>query len=201
MANPGEPSPSAGHPGPRWGGDGSLGEPGSEADTTVLAAADPPVILASVRSGDGPDRNYASLGRRLASFLVDEAAKTFLWLIIIVTVLPWTGEVASASSDEVDFLALLPRILLSLGYDWIFWTQGWTPGAAVLGLRIIDDTERPPGPRRAAVRVAGSVLSGASFFVGYLWMLRSKRRQTWHDSMAGTFVIREERERGGGRGR
>jgi uncharacterized RDD family membrane protein YckC len=98
------------------------------------------------------------------------------------------GSGAPSESDSV--LTLLPRLILGMGYDWIFWTQGWTPGAAIMEIHITDDEGRPPGPRRAAIRVLGSILSGMAFLVGYAWMLRSPRRQTWHDIMAGTVVVR-----------
>lgn len=186
----GSPPSSLGHPGPRWDGDGSLGSPPREAPAAAGRAAEPLRSPASEEAGP----EYASFLRRAASFLLDELGKTLIWITIIVVITPLTGGVVETPSDSVDILALLPRVLLSVGYDWIFWTQGWTPGAVVMQIRIVDLEGRAPGPGRAAIRVAGSVLSAAAFFVGYAWMFRSRRRQTWHDVLAGTVVTRTPRD-------
>jgi uncharacterized RDD family membrane protein YckC len=138
-------------------------------------------------SPSAPD--YASFPRRTAAYLLDELGKTLIWIAIIATFVLFTSG-SGPSSDSGDVLALLPRLVLGMGYDWIFWTQGWTPGSAIMEIRITDAEGRPSGPRRAAIRVFGSLLSGAAFLVGYAWMLRSPRRQTWHDIMAGTVVVR-----------
>lgn len=172
------PSSSLGRPGPRWDGDGALGPPPVEA----RLRADGPVD-----AGTGVE--YASFWRRGAAYLLDELGKTLIWLPIITVFMLLTGG-STTSPDPNDPLALLPRILLGLGYDWIFWTQGWTPGAAAMEIRITDAAGRPPGPGRAAIRVLGAIVSGMAFLVGYAWMLRSSRRQTWHDIMAGTVVVR-----------
>lgn len=188
--------PPMGHPGPRWQGDGSLGGalPGHDLGATDGAAAH--VVLRDLRAlyaAEG-DRDYAPFLRRLGAWVVDEAAKTLLWATIIIAVTVLTGSVPGAPSSEFDVVALLPRFVLSSGYDWMFWMHGWTPGGNLLGLRIVRADGEPPGAGRAAARVAGSWLSGAVAFIGYVWMLRSPHRQTWHDSIAGTYVINVPRE-------
>ncbi|MEX1022376.1 MAG: RDD family protein [Dehalococcoidia bacterium] len=201
MTTSGAPPPS-GHPGPRWGGDGSLG--GGAADTAAAPHA-PRDLDAGAGEGDPAgvalrdvrrrfavetDRPYAGFWRRFGAWVVDEALKTAFWIAIIVMVVFVTGRApASTSGTDVSPLALLPRLMLSAGYDWIFWAQGWTPGALVLRIRIVRADGAPPGHGRAAMRVAVSALSSAAFFIGYLWMLRSRRRQTWHDMAAGTYVV------------
>ncbi|MCK9486154.1 MAG: RDD family protein [Dehalococcoidia bacterium] len=195
MTSPGEPSlpvGRAGHPGPRWEGDGSLGGPlpGAVPEGAAQAA------MRGLRShyAAATDREYASFARRLGAWVVDEAAKTLLWATIVITVTVITGNVPGSPSGDFDLVALAPRFVLSSGYDWLFWMHGWTPGANLLGVRIVRADGEPPGAGRAAARVAGSWLSGAAFFVGYVWMVRSRHRQTWHDSIAGTYVVDVPRE-------
>ncbi len=191
MTDRGEPPPTAGHPGPRWQGDGSLGGP------PPARSGDPPQAPGGRDrvASDAGERDYASFWRRAAAWLVDEAlVKTFLWLTIILLVTFITGGVPQSSSEELDVLALLPRLILSVGYDWVFWSQGWTPGATLLGIRIVREDGEPPGATRAAARVGGSAISSLALFIGYLWMLRSPHRQTWHDIFAGTYVVNAPRE-------
>lgn len=188
MTDRGESLPPAGHPGPRWQGDGSLG--GRQPSPAEVALQE-----LRERHAVATDRDYASFWRRLGSWLVDEACKTLLWLAIVTVFTILMGDTPQ-TSDDLDPLALLPRAVLSLGYDWMFWTEGWTPGARLVGIRIVRADGAPPGPARAAGRVAGSMISGIPFFIGYLWMLRSPRRQTWHDALAGTYVVNVPSEDG-----
>lgn len=188
-----EPPPS-GHPGPRWEGDGSLG--GAAAAPIEASPARAALDEVLGRFEAEPGRPYASFWRRLGAWLVDEAAKTTFWLVVMSMLVGVTGRTPSAPDpDSLDLLAVLPRLVLSAGYDWIFWTHGWTPGALLLRIRIVRADGEAPGPRRAATRTVSAILSSAAFFIGYVWMLRSKRRQTWHDLLAGTYVIVVPQER------
>ncbi|MEC8486226.1 MAG: RDD family protein, partial [Actinomycetota bacterium] len=36
----------------------------------------------------------------------------------------------------------------------------------------------------------GNVISGQILYLGYLWMIWDKDRQTWHDKVAGTIVVK-----------
>jgi uncharacterized RDD family membrane protein YckC len=40
------------------------------------------------------------------------------------------------------------------------------------------------------VRWIVAYISGATIFLGYLWMLWDPRKQTWHDKAAGSFVVK-----------
>ena len=139
---------------------------------------------------------YASFFRRLGAFVIDEVTKTLIYLLILLFVATLTGGLPeSASSGEIDPVALLPRLLLSVGYDWIFWSQGWTPGANAMGIRIVRPDGTAPGPVKGAVRALVAIPSSALFFIGYAWMLFSARKQTWHDLAAGVYVVRVEDDR------
>jgi len=74
----------------------------------------------------------------------------------------------------------------------LFWVerQG-PPGKLVLGLRIIDAaTGGLPPVGRLITRYIGYVVSALPVCLGYLWMLWDGRKQTWHDKMGGTLVVR-----------
>jgi uncharacterized RDD family membrane protein YckC len=62
----------------------------------------------------------------------------------------------------------------------------------VLGLRIVaaeDGGHVPIG--RLVARYLGYILSSIPFGLGFLWMLWDARKQTWHDKMARTLVVRD----------
>ena len=41
----------------------------------------------------------------------------------------------------------------------------------------------------AFVRSLMKLISGAVLLIGYLWMLWDPEKQTWHDKVAGTYVV------------
>lgn len=67
-----------------------------------------------------------------------------------------------------------------------------TPGKRVLGLRIVDARTGGHAPHAHLVlRYVGYLLSALPLGLGYFWMLWDPRRQTWHDKLGQTLVIRE----------
>ncbi len=68
--------------------------------------------------------------------------------------------------------------------------QGATLGKKVLGLRVISTAGASPiGYGSAAVRYVGRIVSAIPLFLGFLWMLWDKDKQTWHDKIASTYVV------------
>ena len=47
----------------------------------------------------------------------------------------------------------------------------------------------PIGYSRALVRFLMRIISGAVFYLGYLWMLWDKEKQCWHDKAANDVVV------------
>ena len=68
--------------------------------------------------------------------------------------------------------------------------QGATLGKRVLGLKVISTSGTSPiGFGSAAVRYVGRIVSAIPLFLGFLWMLWDKDKQTWHDKIANTYVV------------
>ncbi len=197
MTTEGEPSPNPGkgHPGLRWEGDGSLSKPAPrpQDDPTSPMHAPPPFPATATEGAPRPrfetDRPYASPWRRVGSYLIDVLVK-----LVIAEIVFFVGGMPVAI-DPLDPAVFLPMEMIRRGYDLIFWSQGWTIGDRVLGMRIVDAQGNPPGFGRAIRRVFGAMLSELAFFVGHAWMIWDRRRQTWHDKIAGTYVVRVEEPR------
>ncbi|HEV7759478.1 MAG TPA: RDD family protein [Acidimicrobiales bacterium] len=72
--------------------------------------------------------------------------------------------------------------------------SGQTLGARVAGIRVVDaETGAPIGPVRAVGRWFARILSWLPCAVGFLWMLIDADRQTWHDRLTTSVVVRVER--------
>lgn len=81
-------------------------------------------------------------------------------------------------------------VIVVCGYFLFFFTvTGQTIGKRALGLRVVAADGGKLPLRRAALRLAGYVLSALPFYYGFLAMLFDKRRRTWHDRLARTLVV------------
>jgi uncharacterized RDD family membrane protein YckC len=73
-----------------------------------------------------------------------------------------------------------------------FWSvKEATPGKMVIGAKIVDaQTGGTPSFRQHVVRYLGYFLSTFFFCLGFLWIAFDKKKQGWHDKLAGTVVVR-----------
>jgi uncharacterized RDD family membrane protein YckC len=80
-------------------------------------------------------------------------------------------------------MALYLRALAKTGQTW---------GRRIAGLQVIDARSgAAPGWGKAIGRsLFAYFISGSICYLGYLWMLWDGDKQTWHDKVAGTLVIR-----------
>ena len=73
-----------------------------------------------------------------------------------------------------------------------FWMyRSATPGKMVTRTRIADAaTGGPPTKQQCVVRYLGYFVSIFGLGLGFLWVAFDRRKQGWHDKIAGTVVIR-----------
>ncbi|MEY4157554.1 MAG: hypothetical protein RL743_49, partial [Actinomycetota bacterium] len=105
----------------------------------------------------------------------------------------------TCTSDQVEWtpialgiLALVTGVVfaLVLPIRWIAKT-GAGPVSRKLRVRVVcRRTMLPIGTGRSVGRLVGSFVSGWFFYLGYLWMLWDSEKQTWHDKMVSSVVIR-----------
>lgn len=79
-------------------------------------------------------------------------------------------------------------------YHLALWSwKGTTVGGVIVGLRIVRLDGSAINFPVAAVRLLGGFFSAALFFLGFFWAGWSADRQSWHDKIAGTVVVRAPR--------
>lgn len=82
-----------------------------------------------------------------------------------------------------------------VGVCWHFWSA--TPGKLLLRLKLVDaKSEENISDKQIALRLLGYALSTLPLFSGFFWIGIDKRRQGWHDKLAGTVVIRLPKKQG-----
>lgn len=80
---------------------------------------------------------------------------------------------------------------LIIAYHVGFWAwKGTTIGGIVCRVRVVRPDGAPVGFTEALVRGLSAIFSVAVAGLGWFWMLWDPERQTWHDKIAGTIVVR-----------
>ena len=68
--------------------------------------------------------------------------------------------------------------------------RGQTLGMRAMGIRVYDFSKGGPiGYGRGALRYVGLIVCAIPCFLGFLWMLWDKEKQTWADKIANTVVV------------
>jgi len=91
--------------------------------------------------------------------------------------------------------------LMSVTINWVlpavailaFWfARGATPGKMAIRAEIVDaETLGPPARSKLVARYLGYYVSTLVLLLGFLWIAFDRRKQGWHDKIAGTVVIRK----------
>ena len=137
--------------------------------------------------------HYVGLGDRLIAFVMD-------WLIFMVVVVPvliaiYGRDYLVRSEDGFagfwDFAlqAMVPALAVIL-----FWRKyGATPGKLAIYAKIVDArTGMPASTGRLIARYFGYLVSSLPLFLGFAWIAIDRRKQGWHDKIAGTMVVYED---------
>lgn len=130
---------------------------------------------------------------RLWAFLIDLMIISILNVWLMHPLIKWI--------DLPNVLSYwLQMGLVSLGFlgylYFVIMTRIWsqTLGKMIMGIKVIRLDGQPLDILTVLFReVVGRIISQAfGLHLGYLWMVYSKRKQTWHDRLGDTLVVFEE---------
>src|SRR5439155_367292 len=66
-------------------------------------------------------------------------------------------------------------------------------GKIAIAAKIVDaETGKPPSTARLVVRLLAYIVSALPLCLGFLWIAFDRRKQGWHDKIAGTVVIPDD---------
>jgi len=151
---------------------------------------------------------YAGFWRRLGAYTVDGIIIffTFIVLSIIASLAFFSGAISGNSKDFIADLADPARFSSVKIFIWIFFislyiayftyfhgTTGRTLGKMFFGLQVVSADGTPISFGIAFLRAVGCLVSGI-FYLGFIWAAFDKRKQGWHDKIAGTVVIIREQQ-------
>ncbi len=118
-----------------------------------------------------------------------------------VAVMPRAGFWIRLVATTLDFIALcwilmLPYVDSFFLFFWIayhigMWSwKGTTIGGVVCNLKVVRLDGRTADPSVCVVRGLASIFSALPLLLGFFWAGWTADRQSWHDKIAGTVIVR-----------
>ncbi len=139
-----------------------------EADAVATSTSDPPVMFGAASAADLISMPRVGFWLRTCATVVD--ALLFVFVVLL------TGPKA---------------LLLWLVYHAAMWAwKGTTVGGIVMGIKLVRLDGRPVDVGVALVRAAAAIFSALVMGLGFFWAGWDRGKQSWHDKMAGTVMVR-----------
>ena len=137
----------------------------------------------------------AALWRRLGAWLTD---LIFVGTLVLGLLVVATQVIAPQNLTPLQQLMAiaLPGAALAAILAFVYTTlfaflwAGRTPGRRLMGIRLVTVTGHSPGPARALLRAALSLVSFALCLSGFWLALFDRHGQTLHDKLTRTFVVK-----------
>ena len=153
----------------------------------------------------------ASFGARLGAAIIDGIITSLFWIpgVIYLFVGPTKiddcpdtdsfepGDICEVPTGSTLGIAIALWVAALIAMV-IYWSKldgnSQTVGKKALGIRVVDATTgQPIGTGRGVGRFfSRQFLSGAVCALGYLWMLWDDQKQTWHDKIVSSVVVRDQ---------
>ena len=142
--------------------------------------------------GAGPVE-HVGFWKRVVAFFID----TFILLVVCVPLLlaiygrEYFNPGRSGMAGIWDFVI---NVLLPAAAALLFWRyRGATPGKMAISAKIVDArTGAAPSTGSLVVRYFAYIVSALPLMAGFLWIAFDRRKQGFHDKIAGTVVIYDE---------
>lgn len=134
---------------------------------------------------------YVGFWRRVLASLVDTV------LLVIVTAPMLYSVYGPEYFTSEELLHGAGDLLISYVFPAVaviaFWfARSATPGKMLIGAKIVDaETLEKPRPWQFVGRYFAYIPAMLPLLIGIFWVAVDKRKQGWHDKLAGTVVIQE----------
>ena len=177
--------------------------------------ANPVTPSATPEEEEGPDVGiYAGLGRRFIAWIVDTILILLIGIIVITFfsltnglryayyLLVQRAPIAALTEAGTVDAAVLPIItalgMLIIIIPWLYYAgfessrSQATPGKLLMLIVVTDLEGNKPTFARATLRQFAKIISTLIFFLGFLMIGLTKKRQGLHDKIAGCLVLLQE---------
>ncbi|VXC49251.1 RDD family protein [Pseudomonas sp. 9Ag] len=135
---------------------------------------------------------YAGFWPRVGASIVDTILIMLINVPLILAIYGWEY----FDSGQTDFIAgpadfLITWVLPAFAVI-VFWIyKQATPGKMAISARIVDARSgQPASPAQLVGRYLAYYISMLPLGLGLIWVAFDKRKQGWHDKLAGTVVVK-----------
>ena len=148
----------------------------------------------SAAAPSGAALEYVGFWKRLVAVLID----SFILLVITVPLLiAIYGKEYAERAQGHAFAGLwyfLIQVVLPAIAVIVFWRyRGATPGKMAISAKIVDArTGAAPSTGALVVRYFAYLVSALPLMLGFIWVGIDRRKQGFHDKIAGTVVVYDE---------
>lgn len=134
---------------------------------------------------------YVGFWPRLGAYILD-ALILFLPLSLLSSLLSYFVAVFESGFFSFIFSFVIPALIVLF-----FWKNyAATPGKMAIGAKIMDEsTGEHPSMGQFIGRYFAEILSSLILMLGFIWIAFHPKKQGWHDTLAGTVVVRKKRDR------
>jgi len=138
--------------------------------------------------------DLAGLNSRALAFFID------LVVVAVISLVAFGAAIYFLQDTNLDSFGLkrvfmpIYMLLFFLASSYFVVLNGYggiTIGKMVMGIRIISDEGGSIGFWQSFVRWIGYYISAAFLFIGFVWSIFDASSQSWHDKIAGTYVVKE----------
>lgn len=135
---------------------------------------------------------YAGFWIRVRAFVIDVFLLMLICYPLLISIYGWSYFTAQRNfiPEPADFLITWVFPSVATIAFWI--SKNATPGKMYVSIKIVDvSTGDAPSVGQFIGRYFAYFLVGISLGLGFLWVVFDKRKQGWHDKLAGTIVVRQ----------
>jgi len=135
---------------------------------------------------------YAGFWVRTGATVIDTLLIMLITFPLLFAIYGWSY----LDPQRSEFLAGPADFLISWVFPAVavivFWRyRQATPGKMILSLAILGaKTGSKPSAGQCTGRYFGYFVSMLPLFIGLIWVAFDKKKQSWHDKLAGTVVVR-----------
>ena len=147
--------------------------------------------LAVVDDVDTADIEYVGFWPRVGASLIDAVilvAITYPLLAAVYGLEHFTSHKQTLVAGPVDILISWVFPFIAVVLFWHY--KRATPGKMVIGAQVVDvNTGEALSFGRCITRYLAAIIASLPLGIGLLWVAFDRRKQGWHDKIAGSVVI------------
>ena len=143
---------------------------------------------------------YAGFWFRVIATIIDYIiAIIFVCIVAAITgiILGFSMSVTSSSLEEIKITSNLLGFIVGILVPWLYFTlsesSAWqaTLGKKMLGMKVIDMDGNRISFGKANIRYWSKIISAIIFYIGFIMVAFTERKQGLHDKIAGTLVTKD----------